>query len=52
MSGRFERGPSTKRIKIENGMKARYFKLVAKSEVDRRVWTSAAELGIVASSKE
>ncbi len=52
VSGRFERGPSTKRIKIENGMKARYFKLVAKSEVDRRVWTSAAELGIVASSKE
>lgn len=52
VSGRFERGPSTKRVKLEEGISARYFKLVAKSEVNGRAWTSAAELGIVASSKE
>lgn len=52
VSGQFERGSFTKRIKVYSGTKARYFKLVAKSEVNGRAWTSAAELGIVATAKE
>ena len=51
-SGRFERGSSKKQVKIEGGAKARYFKLVAKSEAYGRAWASAAELGIVATKKE
>ncbi|NLY25705.1 MAG: DUF4981 domain-containing protein [Bacteroidales bacterium] len=48
VSGQFGRGSSTKRIKPESRTQARYFKLVAKSEVNGRAWASAAELGIVA----
>jgi beta-galactosidase len=52
VSGRFGRGASTKRIQIEERTQARYFKLVAKSEVNGKAWTSAAELGITASAKQ
>ena len=52
ISGQFGRGASTKRIKIESRPQARFFKLVAKSEVNGRPWTSAAELGITASAKQ
>jgi len=48
ISGRFARGASTQSIKIDSRPTARYFKLVAKSEVNGKAWTSAAELGIVA----
>lgn len=52
ISGQFARGASTQSIKIDSKPTARYFKLVAKSEVNGKAWTSAAELSIVASAKE
>lgn len=52
VSGRFGRGASAKRIQIEQRPQARYFKLVARSEVNGRAWTSVAELDITASAKQ
>lgn len=52
VTGQFERGSTPLVIDIPDAPGARYFKLVALSEAAGRAWTSAAELGITASSKE
>jgi beta-galactosidase len=52
VTGQFERGSTPSVIDIPDTPRARYFKLVALSEAAGRAWTSAAELGITASSKE
>ncbi len=51
VSGQFTNTPNPQRINIPSKPEARYFKLVARSEVNGKAWASAAELGIEASSK-
>jgi beta-galactosidase len=48
--GRFTNTANPQSIKIDSTPEARYFKLVAKSEVRNRAWASVAELGIEASA--
>lgn len=48
-SGQFADASGLQTIKINSKPQARYFKFVAKSEVERRAWASAAELGITSS---
>ncbi len=47
-SGKFTNVPGSQRVLIPSHPEARYFKLVAKSEIRRRAWAHAAELGISA----
>lgn len=49
ITGSFVNSSSPQYIEIASRPKARYFMLIAKSEVQGRAWTSAAELGITAS---
>jgi beta-galactosidase len=48
--GQFANVSSPQRVEITSVPIARYFKLIARSEVNNRVWTSAGELGIEASA--
>jgi beta-galactosidase len=48
--GQFTNGSSPQAVTIASKPVARYFKLIAFSEVSGRLWTSAAELGIEASA--
>jgi len=45
--GRFPDTSALQRIDLPAGTRARYFKVVAKSEVNGNAWTSAAELDVV-----
>lgn len=45
-SGEFRNSDDVQIVKIESKPEARFFKLVAKSEVEGRAWAAAAELGI------
>ncbi len=49
-TGVFSDTPDPQHVKITSKPAARYFKLVAKSEVNNRAWTAVAELGIEASA--
>ena len=51
VSGQFQNNSSLQTVSISNETRARFFKLVPKSEVDGKAWASAAELGIEASEK-
>ena len=48
--GQFSNVSSPQSVTINSKPVARYFKLIARSEVSGRVWTSAAELGIEVSA--
>ncbi|MDR1683309.1 MAG: discoidin domain-containing protein [Candidatus Symbiothrix sp.] len=50
-SGQFANSSNIQTVTINSKPQARYFKLVAKSEVEGRNWATAAELGIEASEK-
>ena len=50
VQGQFSTSTSVQRIKIPSQPEARYFKLVAKSEMNNYPWASAAELGVSASA--
>ena len=52
VSGQFGNNSAPQSIKISSKPEVRYFKLVAKSEVNGRPWASAAELGIKASVRK
>ena len=52
VSGQFGNNSTPQSIKISSKPEVRYFKLVAKSEVNGRPWASAAELGIKASVRK
>ena len=47
-SGQFENSSAEQVIKLATPVDARYFRLVARSEVSGKAWSSAAELGIEA----
>ncbi len=49
-TGQFINTSAPQNVKIASKPKARYFKLVAKSEINNKAWASAAELGIETSS--
>ena len=48
--GQFQNNGSEQKVKLATSVKARYFKLVALSEVIGNPWASAAELGIEATN--
>lgn len=50
MAGTFTNTADPQTVKIASAPEARYFKLVAKSEMNGKAWASAAELGITASA--
>ncbi|MDR0547133.1 MAG: discoidin domain-containing protein, partial [Dysgonamonadaceae bacterium] len=50
-SGQFANSSNIQKVVIHSKPRARYFKLVAKSEVEGRNWATAAEIGIEASEK-
>ena len=45
--GRFPNTSARQRIELPAGTRARYFKVIAKSEVGGKAWTSAAEFDVV-----
>lgn len=49
-SGAFSDTPDPQHVKITTKPSARYFKLIAKSEVNNKAWAAVAELGIEASA--
>lgn len=49
-TGVFSDTPDPQHVKITSKPAARYFKLIAKSEVNNRAWAAVAELGIEASA--
>ena len=51
-TGKFVNNSSIQSVNIASKPVARFFKLIAKSEVEGRAWASAAELGIEASKKK
>ena len=51
VSGRFANTSAPQSVKVPSKPTARYFKLVAKSEVRNRAWAVAVELGISSSSR-
>lgn len=48
--GSFSDTPDPQHVKIASRPEARYFKLIAKSEVNNRAWAAVAEIGIEASA--
>lgn len=52
VNGKFANNSSIQTVNISSKPTARFLKLVAKSEVEGRNWTSVAELGIEASKKK
>lgn len=50
VSGEFANTSNQQNIQIPSKPEARYFKLIAKSEVHGRAWATAAELGVEASA--
>ncbi len=51
VSGQFANTSNPQTVSIPSKPEARYFKLVARSEVNGKAWASVAELGIEASAK-
>ena len=49
-SGEFKKTTSLQTVKLKTATTARYLKFIAKSEVNGKAWTSAAEVGIEAAS--
>lgn len=49
-TGLFSDTPDPQHVKIISNPSARYFKLIAKSEINNKAWTAVAELGIEASA--
>ncbi len=50
VTGEFKNTTSLQVVKLSKATPARYFKLVAKSEINNNAWSSAAELGIQANA--
>ncbi|MDR2563037.1 MAG: discoidin domain-containing protein [Prevotellaceae bacterium] len=50
LRGRFANTSAAQIIAVPSKPEARYFKLIARSEVEKRAWASAAELGVEASA--